>query len=94
MKEYAKAAGQVLAQIVAFAVLATTGADVLFAPEVGSYIHLDPNLAQDKFFSLCGYYGIPLKVPLLHRCRPRDRQCATRELGPSRRHARQPKLHS
>ena len=42
---------------------------MFFAKEVGAYIQLDQTRAQDIFFGLCGYYGIPLLVGKASRSR-------------------------
>jgi len=60
LKEYAKSVGYVVAQGVGAVALLTTGAEVFLGPEVSPYIHLDPTRAQDIFFGLCVYYGLPL----------------------------------
>jgi hypothetical protein len=62
LKERAKAIGYVVAQCVAAIVFLLTGAEVFLHTSVQSYIHLDldQTRAQDIFFGLCGYYGIPL----------------------------------
>jgi hypothetical protein len=64
LKERAKAAGYVVAQCIAAIVFLLTGAEVFLHTAAQSYIHfdLDPTRAQDIFFGLCGYYGIPLFV--------------------------------
>ena len=64
LKERAKAIGYVLAQGVGLIVLTLSFVQVFFHSVLHNYYHLDfdidPARAQDIFFALCGYYGIPL----------------------------------
>lgn len=69
LKEYCRSFGFFVAQVVAASVLVITGAEMFFAKEVGAYIQLDQTRAQDIFFGLCGYYGIPLLVGKASRSR-------------------------
>jgi hypothetical protein len=60
--EYSKAFGSVIGQIVAVIVLLVSGTDVFLSSELIPFVHLDPVRAQDIFFGLCGYFGIPILI--------------------------------
>jgi hypothetical protein len=60
--EYSKAFGSVFDQLVAVIVLLISGADVFLSTELIPFVHLDPVRAQDIFFGLYGYFGIPILI--------------------------------